>query len=293
MRKTNRCVRSDDADNDANDRKIQGMSFASDIPSESKGCSNAGGVQSIWDTPRKGVRAIDQEMNQDVANDPEDDTSHAKMFNWIVDARLERSNFEVPSVAVLRRLVQRAPNAVVKQLLRHVRKIVKKGGVAVLNGSMGEAAEVLLKAIEDGGELPSVIDFNILMWVWCRSKNMKRAVAVLDRLRDAKVRPNAVSFTTLIRGFCELKRMDDAMKVLDRMRDSEVRPNAVSFTTLIRGLCELKRMDDAMKVLDQMRDSEVRPNAVSFNTLIRGFCELKRMDDAMKVLDRMLKFSGS
>ena len=81
MRETNRCVRSDDDDNDANDRKIQGMSFASDIPSESKGCSNTRVVQSICDASRNVGRTMDQEMNRNVANDPDDDTTHAKIFN--------------------------------------------------------------------------------------------------------------------------------------------------------------------------------------------------------------------
>ena len=88
---------------------------------------------------------------------------------------------------------------------------------------------------------------------------------MMERMKAAGVRPDVVTLTTLIRSYCKDRNMRAAMSLLETMRRTGLRPDVRTYNTLMQGWIELKNMDRAMDLFKQMkRNKRVRPDIALF-----------------------------
>ena len=67
-----------------------------------------------------------------------------------------------------------------------------------------------------------MFDHTTLMRGWCEKGCEDRAIEVMERMKAAGVRPNVVTLNTLIRSYCKDRNMRAAMSLLETMRTNRI-----------------------------------------------------------------------
>lgn len=226
--------------------------------------------------------------------------------------------------------------------LTNLRKLAKKRRVRMRTPPETDALNILLDAFCKCGmvrEAETVFGrvkrklqgnaetYNILFFGWCRARDPKKAMKVLEEMILMKHAPESFTYIAAIDSFCsaglvseakelfefmrtegssissptakaysmmivalvKADRMDDCFELISDMIKLGCMPDVSTFKDLIEGMCLVDKIDTAYFVLEEMGKAGFPPDIVTYNCFLEVLCNLQKADDALKLCERMIE----
>ncbi|TVU28592.1 hypothetical protein EJB05_20114, partial [Eragrostis curvula] len=226
--------------------------------------------------------------------------------------------------------------------LTHLRKLAKKRRVRMRTPPETDALNVLLDAFCKCGMvkeaevvfgrvkrklLGNAETYNIMFFGWCRARDPKKAMKVLEEMIEMKHTPESFTYNAAIDSFCnaglvsearelfefmrtqgstissptaktysimivalaKADRMQECFELISDMRSCGCMPDVSTYKDLIEGMCLLDKLDAAYRVLEEMGKAGFPPDIVTYNCFLKVLCSLRKADDALELCDRMIE----
>jgi len=121
-----------------------------------------------------------------------------------------------------------------------------------------------------------------------KDKDVRSAVAVLERLKSVGVTPDVTAYNAVLNVCAVARDLASTQKVLTEMKLS-VDMDLTSYNTAIKAFGACGDAVGAHSMLKQMQDGGVAPNDVSYNCLINMSVSEGKLDKAWQTVDEMLQ----
>ncbi|XP_071708169.1 pentatricopeptide repeat-containing protein At1g73400, mitochondrial [Rutidosis leptorrhynchoides] len=154
-----------------------------------------------------------------------------------------------------------------------------------------EDAEVMFMKIKNKVK-PNASTYNILFFGWCRVRNPKRSMQILDEMIETGHTPENFTYNTAIDTFCKSGMLSEAAELLEFMRSKGTlmsAPTAKTYAIMIVAYARNDKMDECFKLVDDMASSGCLPDVSTYREMIEGLCSAGKTDAAYKFLDDMGK----
>lgn len=192
-----------------------------------------------------------------------------------------------------------------EKYLTHVQKFAKKKRIRVktqpeINAlnflldslckcSLVEDAEALFKRMRKRVK-PDADTYNILFFGWCRVRNPKRGMGVLEEMIQLGLTPDNFTYNTAIDAFCKAGMVSEAAEIFEFMRTKGLTmssPTAKTYAIMIVALVQCDRMKECFELLGHMINSGCLPDVSTYKELIEGICLSGKIEEAYKFLEEM------
>ncbi|KAJ0971275.1 hypothetical protein J5N97_019234 [Dioscorea zingiberensis] len=218
----------------------------------------------------------------------------------VLDYMKRRSSNSVPIDALLTVL-----RAYTEKHLMHLRKFAKKKKIKLKTEPALDAFNLLLDAlckcslVEEavilfhrmkGKVVPDANTYSILFFGWCRVRDPKNAMKVLDEMLQRKHTPENFTYNAAIDAFCSAGLVSEARELFEfmRTRGSTISsPTAKTYSIMIVALAKADQMEECFRLLADMIECGCLPDVSTYKDLIEGLCLAGKIDDAYKVLEEM------
>ncbi|KAJ3676432.1 hypothetical protein LUZ60_003844 [Juncus effusus] len=134
---------------------------------------------------------------------------------------------------------------------------------------------------------PSLETYKILLYGWCKVKNLVKAGRVWNEMFEMGFKPDLITYNIMINGLAFGQRRNEAMKLFEFMKSNGPNPNLCTYSIIIGDLCKRGKMDLAIRVFEEMGESGFEPNLGIYMCLITGFGNINKMDKVLSLLDEM------
>lgn len=226
-----------------------------------------------------------------------------KQFRIVCDMLdyMKRNNKSVVPADVLLSILRKYCD----KYLTHVQKFAKKKRIRVKTQPEINAFNFLLDAlckcslVEDAeamfnrmkNKVKSNADtYNILYFGWCRVRNPRRGMMLLEEMIQMGHSPDNFTYNTAIDTFCKSGMVTEATQLFDFMRNKGSMmssPTAKTFSIMIVALAKSDRMEECCKVMGEMVQSGCLPDVSTYKELIEGMCLAGKVEEAYKFLEEM------
>lgn len=171
------------------------------------------------------------------------------------------------------------------------------------------------------GVSPNLAAFNGLLGALCKSKNVRKAQEVFDKMSH-KFEPDAKTYSILLEGWGRAPDLPKMREVYHKMVDNECEPDIVTYGIMVDALCKTGRTDEALDLVQEMsfrrcqptsyiysaivhsygveekienavstflamEKSGIKPDVVVYNALISAFCRVNKYENAFRVVGDM------
>ncbi|KAI3792413.1 hypothetical protein L2E82_06290 [Cichorium intybus] len=230
----------------------------------------------------------------------------AKQYRIVCDLLdyMKRNNkTRVPIEALLKILKQYADKH-----LTHLHKFAKKKKVKLKKMQPEiDAFNVLIDAfcksclVEDAESMfmriknkvtPNASTYNILFFGWCRVRNPKRSMQILDEMIQMGHTPENFTYNTAIDTFCKSGMISEAYQLLNFMKSKGTlmsSPTAKTYSIMIIAFARVNKMDECFKLIDDMASTGCLPDVATYREMIEGMCLAGKVNSAYKFLEDMGK----
>ncbi|GJN22349.1 hypothetical protein PR202_gb09904 [Eleusine coracana subsp. coracana] len=232
--------------------------------------------------------------------------------------------------------------AYMERHLTHHRKLAKKRRVRMRTPPETDALNILLDTFCKCGMvreaeamfgrvrrslLGNAETYSILFFGWCRARDPKKAMKVLEEMIQMKHTPENFTYNAAIESFCstglvsearelfefmrtegstissptaktysimivalaKADRMEECFELISDMRKCGCMPDVSTYKDLIEGMCMLDKLDAAYRVLEEMGKAGFPPDIVTYNCFLKVLCSLRKADDALELCERMIE----
>ncbi|EOY18931.1 Pentatricopeptide repeat (PPR) superfamily protein [Theobroma cacao] len=262
-----------------------------------------------------------------------------KQFRIVCDMldHIKRSNRNAVPTEVLLLILRQYT----EKHLTHLQKFAKKKRIRVKTQPEINAFNLLLDAlckcslVEDAEVLfnrmktrvkPDANSYNILFFGWCRVRNPKRGMTVLEAMIQLGHTPDNFTYNTAIDAFCKAgmvseaaelfefmrtkgstmssptaktyaimtvaliqdNRMEECFELIGHMINSGCLPDVSTYKELIEGMCSAGKIEEAYKFLEEMGNKGYPPDIVSYNCFLKVLCDNMKSDEALRLYQRMI-----
>ena len=155
--------------------------------------------------------------------------------------------------------------------------------------SLPNEAEIFLQKVKNK-IIPDSGTYNVLFFGWCRVKDPKKAMKVLEEMVQMGHVPDNFTYNAAIDTFCSVGMISEARELFEFMRtkgSTISSPTAKTYSAMIGALSRANRMDDCFDLLSDMRKTGILPDVSTYQELIQGMCLAGKFEDAYKLLDEM------
>ncbi|KAK9129138.1 hypothetical protein Sjap_009625 [Stephania japonica] len=185
-----------------------------------------------------------------------------------------------------------------------------------------EEAIYAFNVMETYGLPPNLPAFNSLLSALCKSKNVRKAQEIFDRMKEQFV-PDSKTYTILLEGWGKDPNLPKARQIFNHMIHNGCYPDIVTYGIMVDVLCKGGRVDEALGVVRdmdaqgactptsfifsvlihtygidnriadavdtflEMERNGVTPDIAVYNALIGAFCKVNRLKNAFRVLNEM------
>ncbi|TYG54632.1 hypothetical protein ES288_D09G205500v1 [Gossypium darwinii] len=226
-----------------------------------------------------------------------------KQFRIVCDMLdyMKRSNRNAVPVEVLLHILRQYA----EKHLTHLQKFAKKKKIrvktqpeinafnllldALCKCSLVEDAEVLFRRMK-GRVKPDANSYNILFFGWCRVRNPKRGMSVLEEMIQLGHTPDNFTYNTAIDAFCKAGMVTEAAELFEFMRtkgSTMSSPTAKTYSIMIVALMHNNRMEECFELIGHMMNSGCLPDVSTFKELIKGMSSAGKVEEAYKFLEEM------
>lgn len=189
--------------------------------------------------------------------------------------------------------------------LTHMRKLAKKRRVRMRTPPETDALNILLDAFCKCGMvkeaeavfgrvkrklLGNAETYSTLFFGWCRARDPKKAMKVLEEMIQMKHTPESFTYVAPIESFCSAGLVSEARELFEFMRTEGLTissPTAKTYSIMIVALAKADRMEECFELLSDMRSCGCMPDVTTYKDLIEGMCLVGKLDAAYRVLDEM------
>ncbi|KAH9624330.1 hypothetical protein KSS87_009284 [Heliosperma pusillum] len=153
-----------------------------------------------------------------------------------------------------------------------------------------EDAEVLFKKMRRK-LAPDATTFSTLFFGWCRVKNPKRGMEILEEMTGMGFSPDSFIYNAAIDSFCRAGMVSKAVELFEFMKSSSdlSPPTANTYAIIILVLVKNDQIDDSFKVVEDMIHSGCLPDVSTYKKLIEGMCLAGKIQEAYRFLEEMAK----
>ena len=104
------------------------------------------------------------------------------------------------------------------------------------SGMILRAYRILLQ-LADGGNVPDIFTYNILIHGFCKAGNINGAFKLFKELQLKGLSPDNVTYGTLINGFQMAGREEDAFRIFHQMEKNGCKPSVAVYRSLMTWSC--------------------------------------------------------
>ncbi|CAL5054431.1 unnamed protein product [Urochloa decumbens] len=184
--------------------------------------------------------------------------------------------------------------------LTHMRKLAKKRRVRMRTPPETDALNVLLDAFCKCGMvkeaeavfgrvrrklLGNAETYSMLFFGWCRARDPKKAMKVLEEMIQMKHTPESFTYIAAIDSFCSAGLVSEARELFEFMRTE----GSTISSPPPRWMCLVGKLDAAYRVLEEMGKAGFPPDIVTYNCFLKVLCSLRKADDALELCERMIE----
>lgn len=152
-------------------------------------------------------------------------------------------------------------------------------------GQMDLAMRFFFKSVKLGF-WPKVFAVKSLVDGWCRLKNMRKAIAVLQIMNSYKIIPDVITFGTLINGITVNGRRDIAL-LLFQMLKRGLSPDVVTYSSLIIWFSKARKIDFGLQILKLMLGSGVSPDINVYNVVLNILLLQGQLESARELFRKL------
>ncbi|KAM1042732.1 hypothetical protein ACFX13_034852 [Malus domestica] len=127
---------------------------------------------------------------------------------------------------------------------------------------------------------PNLAAFNGLLSALCKSKNVRKAQEVFDKVKD-RFEPDSKTYSILIGGWGKDPNLPKAREVFREMIDAGCNPDIVTYGIMVDVLCKAGRVDEAVDIVRGMDDSGCMPTSFIYSVLVHTYGVENRIEDAV------------
>lgn len=226
-----------------------------------------------------------------------------KQFRIVCDLLdyMKRSNKKTVPIEVLITILRKYT----EKHLTHLQKFARKKKIrvktqpeinafnllldALCKCSLVEEGEMMLKRVKSKIK-PNADTYNILFFGWCRVRNPRRGMQVLEEMIGVGHAPDYFTYNTAIDTFCKAGLVAEASELLDFMKkygSTLSSPTAKTYAIMMVALIQNDKMEDCFKVLSDMINSGCLPDVSTYKEVIDGMCSSGQIEAAYKFLEEM------
>lgn len=154
-----------------------------------------------------------------------------------------------------------------------------------------ETAEILFKKVKSKVE-PDANTFNTIFFGWCRVRNPKRGMKILEEMISMGFTPDSFTYNAAIDTFCKAGMMNEASELFNLVRTKgsiSSPPTAKTYAIMILALVKNDRTEDCFRVVGDMIQSGSLPDVSTYKDLIEGMCLAGKVEEAYRFLEEMTK----
>ncbi|CAA7013435.1 unnamed protein product [Microthlaspi erraticum] len=135
--------------------------------------------------------------------------------------------------------------------------------------------------------VPDSKTYSILLEGWGKEPNLPKAREVFREMIDAGCDPDIVTYSIMVDVLCKAGRVDEALGIVRSMDTRVCKPSTFIYSVLVHTYGSENRLEEAVDTFLEMERSGVRGDVAVFNSLIGAFCKANRMKNVYRVLREM------
>ncbi|KAF0933100.1 hypothetical protein E2562_013838 [Oryza meyeriana var. granulata] len=185
--------------------------------------------------------------------------------------------------------------------LTHLRKLAKKRRVRMRTPPETDALNVLLDGFCKCGmvrEAEAVFSrvkrkllgnaetYSILFFGWCRARDPKRAMKVLEEMIEMKHNPENFTYNAAIDSFCSAGLISEARELFEFMRtegSTISSPTAKTYSIMIVALAKDGKMEECFELISEMRKCGCMPDVICYAIEHFGYHPSRSRDEVLKL----------
>lgn len=127
---------------------------------------------------------------------------------------------------------------------------------------------------------PNLAAFNGLLSALCKSKNVRKAQEIFDKMKDQFI-PDLKSYSILIEGWGRAPNLPKAREIFREMVCAGRNPDIVTYGIMVDILCKAGKTDEAVQVIKEMELGGCRPTSYIYSVLVHTYGIENRIEDAV------------
>ncbi|THU56052.1 hypothetical protein C4D60_Mb11t13200 [Musa balbisiana] len=143
-----------------------------------------------------------------------------------------------------------------------------------------EEALYTFDVMDKYGVAPNLAAFGGLLGALCKSKNVRKAQEVFDKMRD-RFEPDAKTYSILLEGWGRAPNLPKMREVYQEMLDRGCEPDIVTYGIIVDALCKAGRMEEAVDAVRDMSHRGCPPTPFIYSVLVHTYGVEKRIEDAV------------
>lgn len=133
------------------------------------------------------------------------------------------------------------------------------------------------------------MQFSILIKIYGKSKQLSKAIGVLDEMKALGVTPGIVVYTCVIQSCIKAQQILIALKKFDEMKKRRIQGDAVTYQTLLRGCMQFKKYEQALAVLEDAVAAGVAVPSDVIEAVVAGASQLDGAETRIAGVREQLK----
>ncbi|KAG1363364.1 pentatricopeptide repeat-containing protein, mitochondrial [Cocos nucifera] len=138
------------------------------------------------------------------------------------------------------------------------------------------------------GVVPNLAAFNSLLSALCKSKNVRKAQEIFDKMND-RFAPDAKTYSILLEGWGRAPNLPKMREVYQDMIDKGCKPDIITYGIMVDALCKAGRVEEAVNVVRDMRSNGCPPTSFIYSVLVHTYGVERRIEDAVDTFLKMEK----
>uniref|UniRef100_A0ACD5X4K2 Uncharacterized protein n=2 Tax=Avena sativa TaxID=4498 RepID=A0ACD5X4K2_AVESA len=134
---------------------------------------------------------------------------------------------------------------------------------------------------------PDAKTYSILLEGWGRAPNLPKMREVYSEMLDAGCQPDIVTYGIMVDSLCKTGRVEEAVLVVQDMGTRGCQPTTFIYSVLVHTYGVEYRIEDAVATFLDMEKDGIVPDVVVYNALVTAFCKVKKFENAFRVMDDM------
>ncbi|KAK9270322.1 hypothetical protein L1049_025900 [Liquidambar formosana] len=133
---------------------------------------------------------------------------------------------------------------------------------------------------------PNLAAFNGLLSALCKSKNVRKAQEIFDKMKHRFV-PDSKTYSILLEGWGKDPNLPKAREIFREMVDMGCSPDIVTYGIMVDVLCKAGRVDEAVSVVKDMDSRVCKPTSFIYSVLVHTYGIENQIEDAINTFTEM------